>query len=124
MPHGLIACYEMGRTAVFGMADVPLAAAAESGRLLRIGRQPHASLPGDRRRRQRPKFPDDEVAAECARVEGELGLPACDVIRHGPAKPGRGGGRVAAGVGGEGLKKGRVRRTRTPLSRLRERGRG
>jgi uncharacterized NAD-dependent epimerase/dehydratase family protein len=31
-------------------------------------------------------FPDDEVAAECERVGGELGLPTCDVIRHGPDK--------------------------------------
>ena len=32
-------------------------------------------------------FPDDaDVAAECRRVEASLGLPACDVIRHGPGK--------------------------------------
>jgi uncharacterized NAD-dependent epimerase/dehydratase family protein len=29
---------------------------------------------------------DDDVAAECARIESRLGLPACDVIRHGPRK--------------------------------------
>jgi uncharacterized NAD-dependent epimerase/dehydratase family protein len=28
---------------------------------------------------------DDAVAAECRRVSGELGLPTCDVLRHGPA---------------------------------------
>ncbi len=32
------------------------------------------------------KFSDAEVAAECARVEDEFQLPACDVIRHGPGK--------------------------------------
>ena len=32
------------------------------------------------------KFSDDEVAVECDRVERELGLPTCDVIRHGPDK--------------------------------------
>ena len=26
----------------------------------------------------------DDVAAECERVSRQLGLPACDVIRHGP----------------------------------------
>ena len=31
-------------------------------------------------------FSDDEVAAECERLEDLLGLPACDVIRHGPEK--------------------------------------
>ena len=30
------------------------------------------------------KFPDDAVAAECEEVSRRLGLPACDVIRHGP----------------------------------------
>ena len=31
-------------------------------------------------------FSDAEVAAECRRVESEHGLPACDVIRHGPGR--------------------------------------
>ena len=31
-------------------------------------------------------FSDAEVAAECDRVERDFGLPACDVIRHGPGK--------------------------------------
>ena len=29
---------------------------------------------------------DEAVADECERVEKRLGLPTCDVIRHGPAK--------------------------------------
>ena len=87
MPHGLILCYEMGRTAVAGMESVPLAAAGEGRRVLRGGRQPDAPLPGDRRGRQRPAVPRDaDVAAECDRVERALGLPACDVLRHGPDK--------------------------------------
>ena len=32
------------------------------------------------------RFSDADLDAECARVEGELGLPTCDVIRHGPGK--------------------------------------
>ncbi|MBN1589175.1 MAG: DUF1611 domain-containing protein, partial [Pirellulales bacterium] len=32
------------------------------------------------------RFSEDEVAAECRQVEQRLGLPACDVIRHGPEK--------------------------------------
>ena len=39
MPHGLVLCYEMGRTAVAGMESVPLAAAGEGRRVLRGGRQ-------------------------------------------------------------------------------------
>jgi uncharacterized NAD-dependent epimerase/dehydratase family protein len=30
------------------------------------------------------RFSDDEVADECRRVSDELGLPACDIFRHGP----------------------------------------
>jgi uncharacterized NAD-dependent epimerase/dehydratase family protein len=30
------------------------------------------------------KFSDEEAEAECERVRREFGLPACDVIRHGP----------------------------------------
>ena len=29
---------------------------------------------------------DAQVIAECDRIEQEFGLPACDVIRHGPEK--------------------------------------
>ena len=53
MPHGLILCYEMGRTAVAGMESVPLAAAGEGRRVLRGGGQHDAPLPRDRRGRQR-----------------------------------------------------------------------
>jgi uncharacterized NAD-dependent epimerase/dehydratase family protein len=31
-------------------------------------------------------YSDDAVADECERVERRLGLPTCDVIRHGPQK--------------------------------------
>jgi uncharacterized NAD-dependent epimerase/dehydratase family protein len=32
------------------------------------------------------RFDDAAVAAECEQVSRRLGLPACDVIRHGPAR--------------------------------------
>jgi uncharacterized NAD-dependent epimerase/dehydratase family protein len=31
-------------------------------------------------------FSDEDVAAECERLEQSMGLPTCDVIRHGPDK--------------------------------------
>jgi len=31
-------------------------------------------------------YSDEDVAAECVRIEQRLSLPACDVIRHGPEK--------------------------------------
>jgi uncharacterized NAD-dependent epimerase/dehydratase family protein len=30
------------------------------------------------------RFGDDAVALECDRVSRRLGLPACDLLRHGP----------------------------------------
>ena len=86
MPDGLILCYEMGRTAVFGMEQVRLKPLAEVRRFYETAanilypcRTVGVAVNGHR-------FNDDEVAAECDRVESELGLPACDVIRHGPGK--------------------------------------
>jgi len=86
MPDGLILCYEMGRTAVFGMEQVRLNPLAEVRRfyetaasILHPCRTVGVAVNGQR-------FNDEEVAAECDRVESELGLPACDVIRHGPGK--------------------------------------
>ena len=87
MPHGLILCYEMGRTAVVGMESVPLPPLEKvidfyeaAANLMHPCRVIGVAVNGQR-------FPRDaEVAAECDRVEDELGLPACDVIRHGPGK--------------------------------------
>jgi len=86
MPDGLILCYEMGRRAVFGMEDIPLAPLSKviefyeaAANIMHPCRIIGMAVNGQ-------KFPDDTVAAECRRVEGELGLPACDVLRHGPDK--------------------------------------
>jgi uncharacterized NAD-dependent epimerase/dehydratase family protein len=86
MPHGLIACYEMGRRVVFGMPDVPLPALGKvieyyetTANIMHPCRVIGIAVNG-------VKFSDAEVAAECARMEDEFKLPACDVIRHGPQK--------------------------------------
>ena len=86
MPHGLIACYEMGRKAVFGMPEVPLPSLRKvidfyeaAANLMHPCRVIGIAVNGI-------KFSDAEVEAECARVEDEFQLPACDVIRHGPGK--------------------------------------
>ena len=86
MPDGLIVCYEMGRTAVFGMERVPLAPLDKviefyesAANLMHPCRVIGVAVNGQ-------KFPDDAVAAECEQVGRRLGLPACDVIRHGPKK--------------------------------------
>jgi len=86
MPDGLILCYEMGRTAIFGFEDIPLPPLEEArdfyeaaARLLHPCRVIGVAVNGY-------EFPDDEVAAECDRVQRRLGLPTCDVLRHGPQK--------------------------------------
>ncbi len=86
MPHGLIACYEMGRKAVFGMPEVPLPSLRKmvdfyetAASLMHPCRVIGIAVNGI-------KFSDAEVEAECTRVEDKFQLPACDVIRHGPDK--------------------------------------
>ena len=86
MPDGLLLCYEMGRKAVFGMPEVPLPPLRKvldfyeaAANLMHPCRVIGLAVNGI-------KFPDAQVAAECARMEDEFQLPACDVIRHGPGK--------------------------------------
>ena len=86
MPHGLILCYEMGREVIFGMEDYrlpPLKKVIDfyetAANLVYPCRVIGIAVNGQR-------YGDDEVAAECAQVENELGLPACDVIRQGSDK--------------------------------------
>ena len=87
MPHGLIVCYEMGRKAVHGMSpEVPLPGLRkvidyyeETANIMHPCRVIGLAVNGMR-------SSEAEVAAECARVEEEFQLPACDVIRNGPGK--------------------------------------
>ena len=86
IPHGLIACYEMGRKAVFGMPEVPLPSLRKlidfyeaAASLMHPCRVIGIAVNGI-------KFSDAEVEAECTRVEDKFQLPVCDVIRHGPGK--------------------------------------
>ncbi len=87
MPHGLIVCYEMGRKTVHGMSpEVPLPSLRkvidyyeETANIMHQCRVIGLAVNGMR-------YSEAEVAAECARVEDEFQLPACDVIRHGPGK--------------------------------------
>ncbi len=84
IPDGLILCYEMGRKAVFGMEQIPLAPLEKvreyyetTANLMHPCRAIGIGVNGS-------KFQDDEVASECERVSQRLGLPACDVMRQGP----------------------------------------
>jgi uncharacterized NAD-dependent epimerase/dehydratase family protein len=86
MPDGLILCYEMGRRAFFGMEDVALPSLEKvvefyesAANVMHPCRVIGVAVNGRR-------FGDDAVAAECDRVSRQLGLPACDVLRHGPER--------------------------------------
>ncbi len=85
-PDGMVLVYEMGRTAVHGMEQFPLPPLRrvvdyyeQTAAILHPSRVIGVAVNGRR-------YSDAELDAECVRVEAELGVPACDVIRHGPAK--------------------------------------
>jgi len=85
-PDGLVYCYEMGRKAIDDMKHVALPSADKAiefyetcANVMHPCRVIGVAVNGQH-------FGDDEVAAECRRVGEELGLPICDVIRHGPDK--------------------------------------
>ncbi len=84
VPDGLILCYEMGRTTVYGMEWVPLAPLEKvrdfyeaAASIMHPCRVIGVAINGG-------KFSDAEVAAERERVRERLGLPISDVLRHGP----------------------------------------
>ncbi len=84
MPDGLILCYEMGRETVYGLDHVKLAP-------LSVFQQLYETMANVMHPCQvigvainGRKFSDAEVARERDKVRHELGLPVCDVLRHGP----------------------------------------
>ena len=84
MPHGLIMCYEVGRTQVALMKDVALPGLPE---LIRIY-ETMANLMHPCRvigiGMNSRKVSAAEAARERARVREQVGLPVCDVLRDGP----------------------------------------
>jgi uncharacterized NAD-dependent epimerase/dehydratase family protein len=84
MPHGLILCYEVGRERIGGMEQFAIPPLAE---LVRIN-EAMANLMHPCRvigiGMNSRRVGADEAEAERRRVRAELGLPVCDVLRHGP----------------------------------------
>lgn len=84
IPHGLILCYEMGRTVISGMEQFALPPLEKvrdfyeaAANIMHPCRVIGIAVNGY-------YYSDAEVAAECREVGQRLGLPACDVVRHGP----------------------------------------
>jgi uncharacterized NAD-dependent epimerase/dehydratase family protein len=83
-PDGLVACYELGRNMIEGMEPLPLPSLERvieyyeaSANVMHPCRVIGVSI-------NSRKVSADQAEAECERVRREFGLPACDVIRHGP----------------------------------------
>jgi uncharacterized NAD-dependent epimerase/dehydratase family protein len=83
-PQAMILCYEVGRRAVHGMPEVPLKSLAE----IRALYETMAGLLHPSRVIGIAMNSCNVSAAEAEqqrqRVREELGLPVCDVLRHGP----------------------------------------
>ena len=83
-PQAMILCYEAGRTAVHGMSEVPLKPLAE----IRTLYETMASLLLPAQvigiAMNSCQLNDSQAEQERQQLRDELGLPVCDVLRHGP----------------------------------------
>jgi uncharacterized NAD-dependent epimerase/dehydratase family protein len=84
MPHGMILCYEAGRDRVNGMEQIPLKSLPE----LKSVYETMANLMGPSEvigvAMNSRLLNDQQAEEERQRVRQQLGLPVCDVLRHGP----------------------------------------
>ncbi len=84
MPHGMIMCYEVGRKNVNGLEHIPL---QPLSKLIEVY-ETMASLMCPSKvigvAMNSRNVSADEAEAEREKIRRELGLPVCDVIRHGP----------------------------------------
>ena len=86
VPHGLVMCYEMGRERVYGMDQtLPIPPLKD---IIQLYKQMVDHLYPGRfigiAMNSRNIKDDAAVEDERQRLRDELGLPVCDVIRHGP----------------------------------------
>ncbi len=85
VPHGLIMCYEMGRTEVAGMEPLPIPPLKDIIELYEHAADfRHPCKVIGVAMNSRHVCVEAEVEDERQRMRDELGLPVCDVIRHGP----------------------------------------
>jgi len=85
-PHGLVFCYEAGRDQVKGLDNIaipPLEKQIEACLVNANLRHPCQIIGVAVNSR---KLTSEQADEEIERMEQELGLPACDVYRHGPQK--------------------------------------
>jgi len=86
VPHGMILVYEAARRTVMGMDHIPLTPLrkiVEVNEMMSRLAMPESRVIGVAMNSR--LLEPDEAEAERERVRRELGVPVCDVIRHGPA---------------------------------------
>ncbi len=84
LPQAMILCYEVGRECITGVEHVkipPLAKVLELNEMMASITQPSRVVGVSMNSR---RVSADEAEIERERVRKELGLPVCDVFRHGP----------------------------------------
>lgn len=85
-PQGMILCYEVGRRTMHGMPHVPL---PPLGKIRDLNEMMAGVLAPSRVigvAMNSSRVTAEEAEADRHRVRRELGLPVCDVIRHGPGE--------------------------------------
>lgn len=82
-PHGMVMCYEAARPATHGMEYVPLTPLAKLVEVYEM----MANLMGPSKvigvAMNSRRLNDEQAEEEREKVRAELGMPVCDVIRHG-----------------------------------------
>jgi uncharacterized NAD-dependent epimerase/dehydratase family protein len=82
-PHGMVMCYEAARPATHGMEYVPLTPLAKLVEVYEM----MANLMGPSKvigvAMNSRRLNDEQAEEEREKVRAELGVPVCDVIRHG-----------------------------------------
>jgi len=85
VPHGLIMCYEVGRDNVYGMEHLTIPPLKDIIDLYQQAADPrHPSKVIGLAMNTRSITDKAFIEDERNRLRDELGLPVCDVIRHGP----------------------------------------
>jgi uncharacterized NAD-dependent epimerase/dehydratase family protein len=83
LPHALILCYEVGRTTVTGLEHIPLPPLSEVRRLFEVMANVHIPCDVIGVSMNSRRVSAEQAEQERRRVRDELGLPVCDVFRHG-----------------------------------------
>ncbi len=85
VPHGLIMCYEMGRTQVYGMEHLTIPPLKDIIELYEYSADHHYPCKVIGIAMNTKGITDDAaIESERRRLRDQFGLPICDVIRHGP----------------------------------------